>query len=161
MVFVWGWLGAWCWWRMLPHSNRVVELIGYDGMTATMCDNRQSILRARGRWEEALFCCTAGLSKKVTDSHTRGLLLVGRADVFFRHGKIEAAKCDVAIALHGVEFAEKSDPNQASRIYRDCARLVQELGMLAPDYHELMQKAMELAKQTGSRDQELKIAARV
>ena len=63
--------------------------------------------------------------------------------------------------LSMVEFAEKSDPNQASRIYRDCARLVQELGMLAPDYHELMQKAMELAKQTGSRDQELKIAARV
>ena len=150
-------LAAWCYWRMLPLSDCIVKLIGYDGMSADQCDVRQSILRRRSKYDEAKRCIQAALAKNPEKAHTRGLLRVGLAEIY-RHEGDWGARTEVHAALAEAVEAEKQDPRQAARIYRHCAELFGQVGgngrYLTAD---LRRKAQELAQATGAHDQLLKL----
>ena len=151
-------LTAYCYWRMLPLSNRIVELIGYDGMSADQCDVRQSVLRRRGQYDEAKKCIRAALAKNPEKAHTRGLLRVGLAEIYRHEGNRQSARTEVHAALAEAGEAEKQDPRQAARIYKHCADLFGQVGV--NDLHptdDLRRKAQELAQATGARDQLLKL----
>lgn len=162
--FTWLPLAGWCYLRMLPLSNRMVELIGYEGMSADQCDVRQSILRRRGRYKEAEKCIRVALRKNPEEAHTRGLLHVGLAEVYLRVGReyyLENIAREVSLALSEAEVAERNNPQQASRIYRQCAdildgRLGEEDDSI-PSGDQLRLKAKELARATGAQDQLLKL----
>lgn len=151
-------LTAWCYWRMLSLSNRIVELIGYDGMSADQCDVRQSILRRRGQYDEAKKCICVALAKNPEKFHTRGLLHVGLADIYRREGDWRNAETEVRAALTNAEEAEKKDPRQAARIYRHCADITDfvEQGDPIPG-SRLRHKAKALAQATDAQDQLLKL----
>ena len=161
-VAAWGlaWfpLAAYCYWRMLPLSNRIVELIGYDGMSADQCDVRQSVLRRRGQHDEATRCIRAALAKNPEKAHTRGLLRVGLAEIYRHKGDRRNAQTEVQAALAEAVEAEKQDPRQAARIYKHCADITDfvEQGDPIPG-SQLRRKAQELAQTTGARDQLLKL----
>ncbi len=154
-------LGGWCYWKALPLSNYVVALIGYEEMTADMCDIRQSILRRRRRYDEAEHCINVALEKKPEKAHTRGLLHVGLADVYVHlSGHRHDVDDEVRAALKEAREAETYDPRQASRIYRDCAHFKFLLeGKDSPSGRQLQGKAMSLARETGAKDQTLKAAS--
>lgn len=156
--FTWAPLTVWCYWRMLPLSNRVVELIGYDGMSADQCDVCQSILRCWGRRDKATKCIWAALAKNPEKAHTRGLLHVGLAEIYRHEGYWRSTRAEIQAALFEAAEAEKQDPRQAVRIYKRCANIV---GYLEQDgsisASRLRNKAQELAQATGSRDQLLKM----
>jgi tetratricopeptide (TPR) repeat protein len=156
--FTWLPLAAWCYWRMLPLSNRIIELIGYDGMSADQCDVRQSVLRRRGQYEEAKKCIRAALAKNPEKAHTRGLLRVGLAEIYRHEGDWRNAEAEVRMALAEAAEAEKQDPRQAARIYKHCADITDfvEQGDPLPG-SQLRRKAQELAQATGARDQLLKL----
>lgn len=151
-------LVAWCYWRMLPLSNRMVELIGYDGMSADQCDVRQSVLRRRGQYEEAKRCIHAALAKNPEKAHTRGLLRVGLAEIYRHEGDRRNVETEVEAALGEAEIAEKQDPRQAARIYKHCANLTDfiEEGDPIPG-SQLRRKAQSLAESVGAQDQLLKL----
>jgi len=151
-------LAAFCYWRMLPLSNRIVELIGYDGMSADQCDVRQSVLRRRGQYDEAKKCIRAALAKNPEKAHTRGLLRVGLAEIYRHEGDWRNAKAEVRTALVEAAEAEKQDPRQAARIYKHCADITDfvEQGDPLPG-SQLRRKAQELAQGAGARDQLLKL----
>ena len=151
-------LAAFCYWRMLPLSNRVIELIGYDNMSADQCDICQSVLRRRGQYDEAKKCIQAALAKNPEKAHTRGLLRVGLAEIYRRKKARQSARSEVCVALMEAMAAEKQDPRQAARIYRHCADLYEQ--MRVSDHCEiadLRRKAQELAQAVGARDQLLKL----
>lgn len=150
-------LAAYCYWRMLPISNRIVELIGYDGMSADRCDVRQSVLRRRGQYEEAKKCIPAALAKNPEKDHTRGLLRVGLAEIYRHEGDWRKAETEVRTALAEAVEAEKQGPRQAARIYKHCADITDfvEQGDPIPG-SQLRRRAQELAQATGARHQPLK-----
>lgn len=149
-------LAAWCYWRMLPLSNHVVTLVGYEGMSADQCDVRQSILRHQGQFEEAKGCIRVALAKNPEKAHTRGLLRVGLAEVYQHEGDWGNAAVQVKISLVEAEKAEKQDPRQAARIYRHCADII-DLSWWPITGNQLRRKAQELAQAAGARDQLLKL----
>lgn len=151
-------LTAWCYWRMLPLSNRMVGLIGYDGMSANQCDVRQSVLRRRGQYEEAKRCIQAALAKNPENAHTRGLLRVGLAEIYRHEGDRQSVETEVKAALVEAEVSEKQDPRQAARIYKHCANLTDfvEEGDPIPG-SQLRHKAEDLARSVGATDQLLKL----
>ena len=149
---------AYCYWRMLPLSNRIVELIGYNDMSAEQCDVRQSVLRRRDQYDEAKKCIRAALAKNPEKTHTRGLLRVGLAEIYRHEGDWRNAEAEVRTALTEAAEAEKQDPRQAARIYKHCADITDfvEQGDPLPG-SQLRRKAQELAQATGARDQLLKL----
>ncbi len=151
-------LGAWCYWRMLRLSNRMVKLIGYEGMSASQCDVRQSILLRHGQYEEARKCIDTAFTKNPEIAHTRGLLHVGLAEVYRHKGERDNAEIEVRAALGEAKQAERQDPRQAARIYRYCADLTDwlEEGNPIPG-KELRRKARELAETCHAQDQLLKL----
>lgn len=153
--FTWLPLAAWCHWRMLSASDRVVELIGYGEMSADQCDVRQSILRRRGRYDEAEKCILAALAKNPEKAHTRGLLHVGLAEIYRHDGDWRNARTEARTALVLAEEAEKQDPRQAARIYRHCADIADFVEKGAGGALRL--KAQEIARATDAQDQLLKI----
>ncbi|MEK7649451.1 MAG: hypothetical protein AAB367_00590 [Patescibacteria group bacterium] len=157
-LLTWLPLAAWCYWRMLSLSDRVVKLIGYDDMSADQCDIRQSILRRRIKYGEAEGCIRIALAKKPEKAHTRGLLHVGLADIYRYKGERSAMMQEVESALAEAREAEGLEPRQASRIYRHCADIVE---LVQPrdlvQCGELRRKARELAEATGAEDQLLKL----
>lgn len=144
-------LAAWCYWRMIPLSNRVVTLIGYDKMSADQCDIRQSILRRRGRIVEAKSCIEYALRKTVVKAYTRGLLRVALADIFKKEEEFEKAKKEVEKAITEAKKAEKKYPQQATRIYRSAAII---LGK--EEGKDFLKKAKILANEANAEDQILK-----
>lgn len=140
---------------MLSASDRVVALIGYGEMSADQCDIRQSILRRRGRYDEAKQCILAALAKNPEKAHTRGLLHAGLAEIYRKKDDWRNARTEARTALVFAEEAEKQDPRQAARIYRQCADIADfvEKGAGKP----FRRKARELAQATGAEDQLLKI----
>lgn len=151
-------LGAWCYWRMLALSNRVVKLIGYDGMSADQCDIRQSILRRQGLYYEAEKCIHAALAKNPEKAHTRGLLYVGLAEIYRHRGDWQNAEVVVGAALIAAREAERQDPRQAARIYRRCADItdfIDQDNQFRGD--QLRRKARELAEAADVKDQLLKL----
>lgn len=150
-------LGAWCWWRMLYLSNRVVELIGYERMSAAQCDIRQSILRLRKRPDEARVCINHGLSKRDAELHTLGLLYAGLADVEMREGNAGSAADMIRSALAYAARAEAANARQAARIYRQCAGVSERLAESDFSAPKLRAKAESLARATGASDQLLKL----
>ncbi len=161
-IVVWGFtwfpLTAWCYWRMLPLSDRVARLIGYEGMSTDQCDVRQSVLRRRGRYVEAKKCIHIAFAKNPEKAHTRGLLHVGLADIYRHEGDWRNAEAEVQAALVVAEEAKKQDPRQAARIYRHCADITDfvEQGDPIPG-SQLRRKALALAQATGAQDQLLKM----
>lgn len=156
--FTWLPLAAWCYWRMLPLSDCVVTLIGYNGMSADQCDVRQSILRRRGKYDEARKCIHAGFTKNVEKAHTRGLLCVGLADIYLRNGDLYGARDEMDLALLNAKQAEKQDPRQAARIYRHCANIIDVIKQGDPVRGNLLrEKARALAQEAGAQDQLLKL----
>lgn len=151
-------LAAYCYWRMLPLSNCIVELIGYEGMSADQCDVRQSVLRRRGQYEEAKRCIQAALAKNPEKAHTRGLLRVGLAEIYRHEGDWRNAESEVRTALAEAVEAEKQDPRQAARIYKHCADITDFVEQGDPlSGGQLRRKAQELAQATGAHDQLLKL----
>lgn len=145
-------LAAWCYWRMLPLSNRMVELIGYDGMSADQCDVRQSVLRRRGQYEEAKRCIRAALAKNPEKAHTRGLLRIGLAEIYRHEGDQQGVETEVKAALVEAEASERQDPRQAARIYKHCANLTG-----GSQGSQFCRKTEELARSVGAQDQILKL----
>ena len=154
--FTWLPLSAWCYWRMLHLSNHVVKLIGYDGMSADQCDVRQSILRGRGQYDEARKCIHSAFTKNA-EAHTRGLLHIGLAEIYWHEGDLYDAEMEVHAALAEAREAEKQDPWQATRIYRHCADITDLIKHNPILGNKLRDKAKELAQTTGARDQLLKL----
>jgi len=151
-------LGAWCYFRMLHFSNKVAKLVGYQSMSAEQCDVRQSILRARRKYEEAKHCIQHALIKP-TRAHTRGLLHASLADVYL---KLETdwqdeAEIEVQSALLEVAETEKYDPRQAARIYRQCADLTDQIRSTAEPGMVMRRRAEKLARDADAQDQLLKI----
>ncbi len=151
-------LTVWCYWRMLPLSDRIVRLVGYDGMSADQCDVRQSVLRRRGRHDEAERCIRVALNKNPEKAHTRGLLHVGLAGIYQSKGDWREAEVEVKAALVEAQEAEKQDLRQAARIYRNCADITDffEAGDPIPG-SQLRSKAKELAQKADAQDQLLKL----
>ncbi len=147
-------LAAYCYWRMLPLSNRVVAFVGYDGMSPDQCDVRQSILRHRGKYDEAKQCICVALAKNPEAAHTRGLLHVGLAEIYRRDDDRDNADVEVRLALVDAAASEWRNPRQAVRIYRRCADVVDfvKRGHLLSG-RDLRRKAQLLAKGVGIRDQ--------
>ncbi|MEX0918631.1 MAG: hypothetical protein WDZ85_01560 [Candidatus Paceibacterota bacterium] len=150
-------LAAFCYWRMLPLSNRIVELIGYDGMSADQCDVRQSVLRRRSQYDEAKKCIQAALAKNPEKAHTRGLLHVGLAEIYRHRGDKQDTRTEVHAALAEAVEAEKQDPRQAARVYRHCADLLGQIGESDLHLTAYLRRAQELAQRAGARDQLLKL----
>lgn len=161
-IIIWGFtwlpLAARCYWRMLPLSNRVVELIGYEGMSADQCDIRQSVLRRRNRLTEAKECINAALAKNPEKAHTRGLLHVGLAEIYRKDGDWRNAETETQMAIGAAKEAEEKDPRQAARIYRHCASITDffEAGDPIPG-SQLRHKAKTLLQTVGAEDQLLKL----
>jgi len=155
--FSWFPLTLWCYWRMLPLSNRVVKIIGYERMTSAQCDIRQSILRRRGRLAEAKKCIEAAL-KKTAEIHTIGLLLIALSHINFKQNNLEDANKHLYQAEGAAQEAEKQDPRQAARIYRHCSSLVDKLVGYkgGKESKRFMNKAISLAETAGANDQLLK-----
>lgn len=151
-------LAVWCYWCMLPLSNRIVELVGYDGMSADQCDVRQSVLRRRGKYDEAKKCIRIALAKNPEKAHTRGLLRVGLAEIYRHESDWRNAETEVRAALAEAAEAENQNLRQAARIYKHCADITDfvEQGDPIPG-SQLRRKAQELAQATGARDQLLKL----
>lgn len=154
--FTWLPLSMYCYWRMLPLSSRVVELIGYEGMSADQCDVRQSVLRRRDQASEAKKCINFALAKNPEKAHTRGLLHVGLAEIYWYEGDWCNEEIEVLAALAEAVEAEKQDPRQAARIYRHCAGVYHRLRW-ASRARELRNKAKMLMEATGAEDQLLKL----
>lgn len=155
--FTWFSLFAWCYWRMLPLSNRVVKLIGYDGMSADQCDIRQSILRRRGKYDEAKKCIRVALAKNQTKAHTRGLLRAGLAAIYLHVNNWRDARLQVHLAITEVVLVERQDLRQAARIYRQCADIID---IVEPDSFfgkDLRRIAQEFAQAADAKDQLLKL----
>lgn len=162
-------LATWCYWRMLYLSNRVVDLIGYDEMSAGQCDIRQSILRRRGDNVEAIKCIENGLKKNSVNAYTQGLLFIGLAEIYIKD-YWDMAKSDVREvvdvtvqkAVSAAKKAEKEEPLQAARIYRSAAAVVDFLeekegrGFYDLKGKDLRDKAERLARESGAEDQILK-----
>lgn len=151
-------LGAWCYWRMLPISNKALRIAGeYQNLSVSQCDDRQSILRRRGQLDEALFCINSTFYKEPV-GHTLALLLVGKADVLERQnkewGNFSEIKGLIYRALDIAKEIESDEPQQAIRIYRNCANLVERIG---EDGSLLRKKAKQIAQRVGAKDQLLKI----
>ena len=159
--FTWLPLSLWCYWQMLPLSNRVFELVGYEGMSADQCDVRQSILRRRGQYKEAKHCIQAALAKNPEKAHTRGLLRIGLAEVYKHEGDLEGVKSEIKIIIDEAKISEKQDPRQTARIYRHCANLLDFIEKGKPGSsvlgNELRLKAEEIARSVGAEDQILKL----
>jgi len=163
-IFTWLPLGAWCYWRSLPLSNKVVEIIGYDGMSAAMCDVRQSILRKHRKLEEAFGCIDEGLKWcKEKDWHTVGLLHAGRAEIYRHKGERRLAKDAMNTAVACADRVSETNLGQAVRIYKQCAPVADWIGKdwIGPkDFLtgvELRNLAGMLAQRANSKDQFLKI----
>lgn len=150
-------LAAWCYWRMFPLSNLIVELIGYKGMSVDQCDVRQSILRRRGKYDEAKKCIRAALAKNLEKAHTRGLLRVGLAEIYRLEGDRYNAETEVRAALAEAAEAEKQDPRQATRIYRHCADIIDFIYGNQIQGSQLRRKAQVLAQAASAKDQLLKL----
>lgn len=162
--FTWAPLGAWCFLRMLPLSNKAFRLSGgYHGLTAGKCDTRQCILRARHNYREAETCIAIALTKRSAEAHTRGLLRAGLVDICQHDGHITMAVMNVDLALTEAEIARETNPLQASRIYRQCARVVEKLGANYPSStaSELLAEARKLAEAASAKDQILKQSVQV
>lgn len=159
-AILWGALGVWCYWLMLPFSDRVVKLIGYEGMSPDQCVVRQSILRKRGRLEEASQCINLALAKNPRLGSTRGLLLVASADIRAKEGKLSLAKEILRAAIAEGSDAERIYPEQAARIYRHAADIFDFIcGHSSEEGQELRREAEVLAKKAGSKDQVLKLVS--
>ena len=156
-------LALWCYSRALPLSNRVVELMGgYGKMSAGTCDICQSVLRSHFKYAKAKECITEALNKPSVRPHTRGLLRVGLAEIYRREesGRRRRNKVrrEVYLALAAAKEAERTEPRQAARIYRHCARLTDSIKRGDTVQANLLrQKAARLAQATGAKDQLLKI----
>ncbi len=150
-------LAGWCYMRALPLSNRVVELIGYGGMSADQCDIRQSILFWHNYLEEAKTCINAALVKSPGKAHTRGLLHVGLAKIYRKEGDRLNSETELIVAINIAEEAEKEDPRQAVRIYRHCASIADSLMLEVVSGDHLRRKAKKIAQELNLKDQLLKI----
>lgn len=152
--FTWLPLALWCRWRMEYCSDQVVKLIGYEGMTADQCDIRQSILRRCGKFGEAYECVEAGLMKGNLAAHTESLLRIGLAHLHLQSKDLKAAGEETEKAF-ACAHEIIGDLQQSSRIYRHCAGLFRKLKDPRADYSAVW--AESLAKETGARDQLLKM----
>jgi len=151
-------LAAYCYWRTLPLSDRIVELIGYDNMSVDQCNGRQNILRRRSRYDEARKCIQAAFAKNPEKAHVRGWLHVGRARIYWYEQQPYAyVGSEVQMALAEAEKAEKQDPRQAARIYRHCADIAHLIKHNDPLSDQLRRKAQELEQATGAGDRLLKL----
>lgn len=160
-IFLWclTWLplAAWCYWRMLHLSNKVVALIGYHRMSPEQCDIRQSILRRRGKYDEAQKCIES-ISDKIESLTTRALLLLGLADIHRVRGDRESVKKSVTSALMYVSPVEEEDSHQAIRIYRNAAGLLDFAeGKDSKAAHDCRKKAAVIAARCAAVDQLLKL----
>jgi len=159
-------LAMFCYWRMLPLSNRVVQLVGYDEMTVGQCDIRQSILRKRSQLEEARECIRNAWGKNFRSAHIESLLYAGLADIEAREEKFLMAEVALSHAIYWGKKAEEEEPAQAARIYRGCANvmryMVKKGWILAQNLtsiEELGERARALNLKSGAKDQLLKSQA--
>ncbi len=157
-LFTWVPLGAFCFFWMLPLSNKVKKILGYENMSADQCDVRQSILRAWHFYKKALNCARWGLIKEDASAHTIALLHLGISDISLKFKCILTAESHISDALSKIKEAEKESPRQAVRIYKKSAFLYQKIyGHNSIRAKTLLKKAEKLAKETGTKDQLAKI----
>lgn len=166
-VFTWMWLGRFCYFRELPIAHEGYRLLSWEGMNANQCDIYQSVLRAHRKYAWAETCIRVGLNKEPS-AHTRGLLNVGIADIYYHGGAHRNApvKGPLKAALQAAQEAQErgEDSNQIIRIYGKCAKLARKLteedrASLPMTPGEMEEKSKTLLQETRARDQELKLSA--
>jgi hypothetical protein len=154
----WLLLGAYCFIRMLPTSDKMLSIAGgYENLTADQCDIRQSILRRYRNWEEALECIEYG-ARKNPSLHCEALLLVGKSYCRMNLGYLTWKDDVVGYLDRMLEISIqtiKDNPHQTSRILRHCADLGRMVSNNESDLCRL--RAEQLAQQVGAKDQLLKI----
>lgn len=157
-IFTWAPLLLWCNYRMLHLSNKFALLINFEDTTSGECDIRQSILRRRGKYNEAESWIKLGLEKKDIEKHTIALLYIGLADIYKNWRDWRKTEEYVGKALEIAAQVEEINPNQAVRIYKHCANLTDwfEEGDPLPGKN-LRKKAENLARRIGAKDQIVKI----
>ena len=157
-LFTWVPLGAFCFFWMLPLSNKVEEILGCESMSANQCDIRQSVLRAWHFYRKALNCAQWGLAKKDISTHTIALLHLGMSDIYLKIKCPFTAEEHLLEVTHKIEKIKKENPRQAVRIYKKSAFLYQKIhGHESIKAKTLLKKAEKLAKEIGAKDQLTKI----
>lgn len=154
-------LGAWSFFQMARYGEKAYRMEGFHGMSPEGCDIYQSVLRVQGRFGLAKRCIYYALSNYYLDMepHTRGLLYAGLADIHLRDEEQNNAVVAIEKATRCVSYAEaKGAYAQASRILKQCARLLERL-----DWQEyaaidrLKEEARRLALRADAADQIMKI----
>ena len=130
-------------------------------MIADQLDIRQTILREVGRHAEALAVAEKGLGMENIPLHTKGLLLVGKAEALQALGNdLEGAASIVAeiktIAETVAQSDDKNNKNQAIRLYRALVRYYKSKGATA-ELQAAEKAARELISQTGAEGQKKKL----
>ena len=152
----WAPLGLFCRWQMLPVSNKMFRTVGgYSHLSVSLCDVRQSILRERGKLNEAFSCIIFAISKK-PKGYSLALLLISKADILKRRGEWERLLEIRRLVFQAFEIAktiEKDNPRQAIRIYYGCADLWKRVGV---DGEVFLERARKLTEQVGAKDQLVK-----
>jgi hypothetical protein len=122
-LYTWLPLTAFCYYRMSIISDKMFRIAGgVAALSADQADVRQSILRVKGRYDEAYSLIEFALEKKKMQKHTRGLLYIGLAECEKKLKKTRFENSIYAAYKLAGDIAS-SDPRQAVRIYRGCARL--------------------------------------
>ncbi len=153
LVSHWYVLGGLCYLLMEPIANRMMRVAG--GMKITTADQLniyQSIKRRRGKDAEALSAIIMALGKNEMSPHTRGLLLVGKADIAVALGGVEVALNDLSqaatIAKEGIDLKVE----QRASIFKGISRVFRRMRHFE-EAEAFRRKAIATGEECGARDQ--------
>lgn len=148
-------LGAICYAGMLFFCLRALNYVAYDNLSAGQLDVCQGVFRKWGYIGRARRCIGAGLAKETIKNHTAGLLWIARAEINIKERDDEFLGNCFHHALYFAKLAEKDEPTQASRIYRQCAELLKNVhdSACSSDRDLLLKRARDLAQWTDAKDQ--------
>jgi hypothetical protein len=157
-LLTWLPLGGWCYFRMLPLSDKALACAGgYDNFSADKCDVRQSILQKRKKLGAAVNCIFVGLKKPNISHHTKAFLYLGLASAKLTSGDKLFAEESLKWSLGLVGVVQEYNKNQAIRIYKKAAELAGKLDSFIPAPVTLRRRAKELAENIDAKDQLLKM----
>jgi len=144
-----------CFMRSMRLSNRLVKLVGIQGMNPDQLDVRSHILRRAGQHKEALECVNEALPRTSVTTNSRALLLMGKAESLVKLGssaKAEAAYRDAMSLVSQVPVSTHV------RLLRSLAAHRRASGR-DTEAQQLFEQARSLATQDALGDQAEKIEA--
>lgn len=137
--------------------------IGLGNMTVGELDIRSSIKRKMKKWVVAMDCINEALNREKVASHSKVLLMVGKADILAIQGVADDA---YALYEETMRYAQSSllclnSPDTYVRLLKSYARFLIEYRrtQVYPKALDLLKEAKEIAKGNGLKDQVEKIEA--